>query len=256
MVYGTAPALREKLKAGEKPDVLISLAAEIDEMAKHNTFSITEPSVASIKLGLAVRNGAAPPDIKTLDSFKQTLVRADSIIHNSLASGLSFAKQLERIGIAEQVKSKIIVIKGNTQLVELARRTGNDVAAGQLTQLIASKDVQFVGALPSEAQTETVYSAGALVTSKSPDVARSFVQFLASSKAAAIFSSVGANSAKFAIGNRVILGAQQFSVSERKRTSASGACTTRMQGRVEPVGGNWSVVTGAQCTNLPVTGES
>jgi len=192
MAYGTAPALREKLKAGEQPDVLISLAAEIDEMAKHNTFSTTEPSVASIKLGLAVRNGAAPPDIKTLDGFKQTLVRADSIIHNSLASGLSFAKQLERIGIAEQVKSKIIVIKGNTQLVELARRTGNDVAAGQLTQLIASKDVQFVGALPSEVQTETVYSAGALVISKSPDVARSFVQFLASSKAAAIFSSVGA----------------------------------------------------------------
>lgn len=164
MVYGTAPALREKLKAGEKPDVLISLAGEIDELAKHNMFSITEPGVASIKLGLAIRNGAAPPNIKTLDGFKQTLVRADSIIHNSLASGLLFAKQLDCIGIAEQVKTKIIVIKGNTQLVELARRTGNDVAAGQLTQLIASKDVQFVGALPSEAQAETVYSAGALVT--------------------------------------------------------------------------------------------
>lgn len=161
-------------------------------MAKHNVFSITVPAVASIKLGLAVRNGVAVPDIKTLDAFKQTLLRADAILHNSLASGLSFAKQLERIGIAEQLKSKIIVIKGNTQLAELAKRTGNDVAAGQLTQLIASKSVQFVGALPAEVQAETVYSAGALAISKSPDVARSFVQFLASSKAATSFSSVGA----------------------------------------------------------------
>jgi molybdate transport system substrate-binding protein len=98
---------------------LISLAAEIDEMAKHNKFAATEPGIASIKLGLAVGLGAAKPDIATLDSFKQTLLQADAIIHNSLASGLAFAKQLERIGIAEQVKSKIVVIKGNTQLAEL-----------------------------------------------------------------------------------------------------------------------------------------
>jgi hypothetical protein len=34
---------------------------------------------------------------------------------------------------------------------------GNDIAAGQLTQLVASKEVQLVGALPSEVQAETVY---------------------------------------------------------------------------------------------------
>jgi molybdate transport system substrate-binding protein len=192
MVYATAPALNAKLKAGEQPDVLISLAAEIDEMAKHSKFAATERGVASIKLGLAVRNGTAVPDIKTLDAFKQTLLRADAILHNSLASGLLFAKQLERIGIADQVKSKTVVIKGNTQLVELAKRTGNDVAAGQLTQLLATKDVQFAGVLPPDAQAETVYSAGAFSTSKSPDAAREFVQFLASPKAAAVFAAVGA----------------------------------------------------------------
>jgi molybdate transport system substrate-binding protein len=191
-VYGTAPALNAKLKAGEQPDVLISLAAEIDEMARHDKFSAIQRGVASIKLGLAVRNGVAIPDIKTLDAFKQTLLRADAIIHNSLASGLSFAKQLERIGIAEQVRSKMVVIKGNTQLAELAKRTGNDVAAGQLTQLIASKEVQFVGALPPEAQSETVYSAGAFARSKSSEAARAFVEYLASPKAAALFAAVGA----------------------------------------------------------------
>jgi molybdate transport system substrate-binding protein len=192
MVYGTAPALNAKLQAGEQPDVLISLAAEIDEMANHNRFAAVERSIASIKLGLAVRNGVAVPDIKTLDAFKQTLLRADAIIHNSLASGLLFARQLERIGIADQVKSKMVVIKGNTQLAELAKRTGNDVAAGQLTQLIVSKEVQFAGALPPEAQAETVYSAGAFASSKSLDAARAFVQFLASPKAAAVFAAAGA----------------------------------------------------------------
>ena len=192
IVYGTAPALRAKLQAGEQPDVLISLAAEIDEMEKHNKFVAIERGIARIKLGLAVRQGVPKPNIATLEAFKQTLLKADSIIHNSLASGLLFAKQLERIGIAEQVKPKMVVVKGNTQLAELAKRKGNDVAAGQLTQLIASKEVQFVGALPEEAQAQTVYSAGALSRSKSPIASRAFVTYLAAPKAAAMFDAAGA----------------------------------------------------------------
>jgi molybdate transport system substrate-binding protein len=190
--FGTAPALRARLKAGETPDVLITLAAEIDEMAKQDELAATMREVARIKLALAVRHGAPKPEIASLSALKQTLLRADSIIHNSLASGLLFAKQLERIGIAEQVKSKIVVIKGNTQLAELAKGKGNDVAAAQLTQLLASKDVQLVGPLPQEAQAETIYSAGALATSKSLPVARAFVTYLAGEKAAAAFQAAGA----------------------------------------------------------------
>jgi molybdate transport system substrate-binding protein len=192
VVFGTAPALRAKLNAGEQPDVLITLAAEIDEMAKHDKLAATEREVARIKLGLAVRHGVARPDIATLNALKDTLLKADSIIHNNLASGLLFAKQLERIGIADQVKSKIVVIKGNTQLGELAKRNGTDVAAGQLTQLLDSKDVQFVGPLPQEAQAETIYSAGALSTSKSLSAARAFLTYLAGPKAAAAFQAAGA----------------------------------------------------------------
>jgi molybdate transport system substrate-binding protein len=162
-------------------------------MARHNKFLATQANVASIKLGLAVRKGAAVPNIQTVEALKRTLLGAD-IIHNNLASGLLFAKQLDRIGIAEQLKSKIVVITGNTQLVELAKRKGNDLAAGQLTQLIASEQVQLVGALPSEAQAETGYSAGAFSDSISPDAAKAFIQFLNS--AAAAFAAAGARWAR------------------------------------------------------------
>jgi molybdate transport system substrate-binding protein len=192
VVYDTAPALKAKLAAGEKADVLISLATEIEEMAKSNKFAATKFAVASIKLGLAVRNGVDVPSIKTLDAFKQTLLGADTIIHNNLASGRAFATQLERIGIADRLKSKIVVVQSNRQLDELANRAGNDVAAGQLTQIIANKTVQLVGALPAEAQSETVYSAGAFSDAKSPDAAKAFVQFLVSPKAAAAFVAEGA----------------------------------------------------------------
>src|SRR3954469_20164493 len=62
VVFGTAPALRAKLNAGEQPDVLITLASEIDEMAKRDKFAATEREVARIKLGLAIRLGVPKPD--------------------------------------------------------------------------------------------------------------------------------------------------------------------------------------------------
>ena len=192
VVYGTAPALKAKLTAGEKADVLISLAEEIEEIAKGNKFVATQPDVARIKLGLAVRTGTTVPDIATLDAFKQTLLRADTVIHNSLASGRAFARQLERIGIPEQLKSKIVAVESNTQFVELTKRNGNDVAVGQLTQIIADKTIQLVGALPQEAQFETVYSAGVFADATSPDSAKTFVQFLTSAKATAAFVAVRA----------------------------------------------------------------
>jgi molybdate transport system substrate-binding protein len=192
VVYGTAPALKAKLAAGEKADILISLAPEIAEIKEAGRLAVTQDAIASIKLGLAVRRGAAVPDIKTLDAFKRALLQAETIIHNDLASGRAFAMQLERIGIAEQVKSKIVLVKGNGQLGELAKRTGSDVAGGQLTQIIAENSVQFVGALPPEAQSETVYSAGVFSDTQSLDAAKSFVLFLMSPKATNILVAVGA----------------------------------------------------------------
>ncbi len=69
-------------------DVLISLAAEIEEMARQNKFLATQVSVASIKLGLAFRKGAALPNIPDSGRAEtDLLLGADSIIHNNLASG-------------------------------------------------------------------------------------------------------------------------------------------------------------------------
>jgi molybdate transport system substrate-binding protein len=192
VVYATAPELKTKIAAGELADVLISLAAEVDDLARSNKFAATQVAVASIKLGLAIRKDIAVPDIGTLDAFKQALLRADSIIHNNLASGRAFARQLERIGMAEQLKAKIVEVQGNGQLAELAKRTGNDLAAGQLTQIIASRDVKLVGALPPEAQSETVYSAGVFSDSRSLEAAKAFALYLASPKATAAFAAVGA----------------------------------------------------------------
>jgi hypothetical protein len=57
--------------------------ADLLEAGEFSSIATTRLGVAGIKLGLAVRSGATVPDIKTLDAFKQTLLRADTIIHTT-----------------------------------------------------------------------------------------------------------------------------------------------------------------------------
>ena len=57
-----------------------------------------------------MKKGAPKPDISTPDAFKQTLLNAKSIAYSDPAaggsSGVHFAKVIDRLGIADQVKAK------------------------------------------------------------------------------------------------------------------------------------------------------
>ena len=61
---------------------------------------------------MAVRKGAPKPDISSPDALKRTLLAAKSISYvdpaSGGASGIHFAKVLDRLGIANEMKSKTV----------------------------------------------------------------------------------------------------------------------------------------------------
>ena len=61
---------------------------------------------------VAVRKGAPKPDISSPDALKRTLLAAKSISYvdpaSGGASGIHFAKVLDRLGIANEMKSKTV----------------------------------------------------------------------------------------------------------------------------------------------------
>ena len=98
----------------------------MDELQKQDKIAASAlVNVAGTPVSVAVRAGAPKPDISTADAFKQTLLNARSIVYadpaRGGASGVNFARVLDRLGIAEQVKAKTILVPG-AQAAEVVRQ--------------------------------------------------------------------------------------------------------------------------------------
>jgi len=105
---GSATSIPERLKRGEAADVVIVAASSLDEFIQAGYVAAAgRTDLVRSRIGLAVKAGAARPDINTVAAFKQTLVAAKSVACSSSASGVYLTTELfPRLGIAEEMKAK------------------------------------------------------------------------------------------------------------------------------------------------------
>ena len=106
VTWGTAPMLVKRIEDGDTADVVVLSRAGIDALQKQGKIAPgTDITLASSGVGIAVKAGAPKPDISTPEALKRTLLAAKSIAYSEPsaggASGVYFAKLLERMGIAE-----------------------------------------------------------------------------------------------------------------------------------------------------------
>jgi molybdate transport system substrate-binding protein len=176
-VLGTVGAVS---KANEGAGDLILLGPEtLTSLEKSG--HIVPGSIVNVfhsRAGAAVRAGAPQPDISTVEAFKQALLNAKTIGHSVGPSGNHFAKTvLTRLGIADQVKPKLKVIKGSP--VGLAIAKGEvELGIHQVAELMPIKGIDVLGALPDEIQTTVIYATGILAKAKQPDAARALARYL------------------------------------------------------------------------------
>jgi molybdate transport system substrate-binding protein len=138
-----------------------------------------------------VREGAPKPDISTVDGFKHALLSAKSLIRSTEGtSGIYFEKLLERLGIADEMRSKII-LGPSGRLAEFVARGEVEMAVQQVSELLPVRGAQFVGPFPKELQLYTVFSAGISSTSENRDAAEAFIKFLTTPAAIKLLKSEG-----------------------------------------------------------------
>lgn len=178
--FHATQALLKDIAAGKTADVVILTDEGIAELSRKGALLPgTEMKLGKSGVGLAVRAGAKKPDIGTLDALKKTLVSAQSVGHSRMgASGLYFAGLLERLGLADKLKKRVIVDKGP---VAAGVASGEiQIGAQLLCELAPVKGIDIVGPLPDEVQKFYAFSAAVMAKAAKPEAARAFLDFLRS----------------------------------------------------------------------------
>jgi molybdate transport system substrate-binding protein len=194
-VFDLSPDLAKQVAAGKPADLVILAQGYFEELAKTGKLAAGSRAVIGrVGVGLAVRAGVALPDISTRDALKRALLDADSLAYGELASGVHFARVLEGLGIAAEVKAKSRrYIASDAVFEHILTGKGKDIGVGPMTQIIASskKGLSLVGPLPAALQEYEPYIAGLPTSAKSPEAARAFVKFLASPSAVKALAAAG-----------------------------------------------------------------
>src|ERR1700730_17850039 len=113
--YGTAGAIVGRIQKGEPADVTIVSRSQLETLEGQGKVAPgSRVNIAGVGVGVAIRKGAPKPDISSVEAFKRVLMSAKSIGYVNPAlgssSGIYVAGMLERLGIAQDLKSKIKLV--------------------------------------------------------------------------------------------------------------------------------------------------
>jgi molybdate transport system substrate-binding protein len=194
--WSPTTVIMTKVEAGERADALVLIVNAMDKLvAQGKVDPATRVEVAHSRLGVAVARGAARPDISSVESFKQALLSARSVAFSKGgASGIYFAKLIEKLGIADAIRAKATMIPAGFTAEKLV--TGEaDLAVQQVSELMVVPGVDIVGRFPEEVQEVSSFSAAAMRDAANRGAAERFLATLNTEKAAAAYRASGVDPA-------------------------------------------------------------
>jgi molybdate transport system substrate-binding protein len=176
--FHATQALLKSIAEGAAADIVILTKEGIDQLISQGAvLRETRLDLGRSGVGMAVRAGAPKPDISSFDALKRTLLNAESVGHSKQgASGLYFAGLLEKHGLANKLKKRVIVEKGP---VAAGIAKGEiQLGAQLLCELAPVAGIDIIGPLPAEVQAYYSFSAAVMKASKNPAGAKAFLDFM------------------------------------------------------------------------------
>ena len=191
--YDTAGALRDRVLRGERPDLAILSDAAVDALAAQGLVRDGDRrEIGVVTVGLAVRQGAALPDISTADALRRTLLAATAIGYADAArgatSGAQFDKAVDGLGIRAQIAGKTTALPTGGEVLQGVAAGKFDVGVSQSSEILPVPGVTFVGGLPPPFGLRTPY---AIVVLGGSEPGRRLMRYLDTAAAHAQFEASG-----------------------------------------------------------------
>lgn len=178
---GDAALLERSLENGAAFDVAILSDWAVDELVKSGkAIGTTRLSLARAAIGLCVHVGAVKPKIDTVDTFKEAMVKADSVAvtaaTNPGSARHALEQAFERLGIANVMKPKTILTPVN-QATQWVADGKAQFAINYVSNILSAPGVDLVGAIPEELQRYIDFDVVSATTSKDSQAVRALLKF-------------------------------------------------------------------------------
>jgi molybdate transport system substrate-binding protein len=196
--FATGGGTVKRVQDGEAADAVITLRQGIDTLVKDGKAPAgSVAALARAGIFVAVRRGAPRPDVSSPDALKRTLLAARSISYvdpaSGGASGIHFAKVLDRLGIASEMQSKTVFPDPKTPAAvgAVVAKGAAEIGVHIIQELMPVAGIEIVGPLPGDLQDTIVFSVAIMTGTKDAAAAKALVDFLRTPESAQVIKAKG-----------------------------------------------------------------
>ncbi len=173
-----------RVAAGENFDVVVLAADAIAKLeASGHVVAGSVMALVRSPVAVAVRAGAARPDIASAQALRDALLKARSIGYSTGPSGTALMQLIERWGLADTLRARVLQAPPGVPVGSMVARGEVEVGFQQLSELMHLSGIEVLGPMPEGAQIVTTFSGGVCAVSKQGDAVRELLRFLHSGDA-------------------------------------------------------------------------
>jgi molybdate transport system substrate-binding protein len=148
----------EHIEKGEAGDLVILSGNNIDDLiGKGFLLANSRSNYVSSGIGIGIRKNTPKPPITSEEDFKQTLMNANSIGYSTGPSGVYLKNLFHKMGIAEQIESKIRIVQGEP-VGKVVLRGDAEIGLQQIPEILSVPEIEYLGPLPPALQSITTFA--------------------------------------------------------------------------------------------------
>jgi len=168
---------RKRIAAGEAYDVAVVSPKAVEDLVQQGKFAPDATlNLGRTGLAMVAKKGTPLPDIGTPEAFRRMLMEAKMVAYSATGeSGIGFLRVLDKMGIAAEMKPRIMASKNSGAAIEAGDALLGITGVGAA---LSYSKLDYVGPLPAAVQEYVHVAAGVNADSKSPEAARALLKYL------------------------------------------------------------------------------
>jgi molybdate transport system substrate-binding protein len=181
-----------RVAAGEPFDSVVLAGDALDKLiAAGHVRSGSRVDLVRSGVAVAVRAGAAVPDLGSEEAVRQAVLAAPAIGYSTGPSGTALLALFERWGLAERLRARLVQAPPGVPVGTMVADGRVALGFQQLSELMGLPDITLAGMLPEPIAIVTTFSAGIAAASRRAAEVAALHAYLAGAAVAGIKQRLG-----------------------------------------------------------------